>query len=176
MKNRVFQFRGSRIKHAWLSWKMCYSSKFGHLIKILVHGKWLQRAHESQLFMSTLWLDLLDLHKLYSGNVLLSWLLLLREVSWRESWRRNVQNFVKDARKSSNRERTHHKQPKQQNALAVSAIQDQKAECWGKERDESQRPHYVGVSCSKEGVISVLVPEISLIIEAEGTSFVFWSM
>jgi hypothetical protein len=84
---QIFQFRVSRIKNVWLSCKMHYPSKFGHLIKISIHGKWLQRAHKNQLFMNILWLDSLDLHSLYGGNVLMSWLLPLRRESWKESER-----------------------------------------------------------------------------------------
>lgn len=61
--------------------------------------------------------------------------------------------------------RTDHKELKQQNALAVSAIQAQKAEHWRKEIDDSHRAHDFDVSCNKRGIITVLVPEMGLIIE-----------
>lgn len=65
--------------------------------------------------------------------------------------------------------RTDHKELKQQNILAVSANQAQKAELWRKEIADTHRPCNCGVSCNKRRVITILVPDTGQIVEAGGT-------
>lgn len=55
--------------------------------------------------------------------------------------------------------RTDHKELKQQNGLALSAVQVQKPKHGQKKTEDSDRVHYLGVFCNKRGTISALTPK-----------------